>query len=178
VPPVAEHSVALPMGCQALMIQPGALELLSHTANPLYTSFMKILRQLVSFGGVGAIATAIQYLILVVLTEGLDTDPVIASTIGYISSALLNYTLNYRFTFASDKPHVVALQVFALVAVVGSMLNAGIMYVLLHGLELNYLAAQVFATGVVFLWNFFAHRRFTFGNSYSPAVEQASRQPR
>jgi putative flippase GtrA len=139
---------------------------------------MKILRQLVAFGGVGAIATAIQYLILVVLTEGLGTDPVVASTIGYISSALLNYTLNYRFTFASNKPHVVAVQVFALVALVGSMLNAGIMYVLLQRFGANYLVAQVFATGVVFLWNFFAHRRFTFGSSYRPAVEQARRQLR
>jgi putative flippase GtrA len=139
---------------------------------------MKMLRQLVSFGGVGAIATAIQYLILVVLTEGLGAYPVVASTIGYISSALLNYTLNYRFTFASDKPHVVAVQVFALVAVVGSMLNAGIMHLLMQRFDANYLVAQLFATGVVFLWNFFAHRRFTFGRSNRPVVEQVFGQPR
>jgi len=139
---------------------------------------MGILRQFVAFGGVGAIATAIQYLILVLLTEVLGADPVVASTIGYISSALLNYTLNYRFTFASDKPHVVAIQVFTLVALAGSILNAGIMYAMVHGFGANYLVAQVFATGVVFLWNFFAHRRFTFGNSHHPVVEQASRQRR
>lgn len=122
-----------------------------------------MLRQLFSFGGVGLIATALQYLILVVLTEYFGIDPVIASTIGYMSGALLNYYLNYRFTFASERPHRVALQVFALVVLAGSSLNAGIMYLLHHELGVNYLVSQVAATGVVFFWNFFAHRQFTFG---------------
>ncbi|MDG2273479.1 MAG: GtrA family protein [Halioglobus sp.] len=136
---------------------------------------MNIFREFFAFGGVGAIATSLQYLIFIALTELLAVDPVVASTIGYISSAILNYILNYRFTFASDTPHVIAVQVFALVVTVGLTLNAGIMYALLHAFELDYIVAQVFTTGVVFLWNFFAHRRFTFGKSHRLALKQATR---
>jgi putative flippase GtrA len=132
------------------------------------------LRQFFTFGGVGAIATALQYLILVTFAEVLDVNAVVASTIGYISSALLNYILNYRFTFASKIPHAVAIHVFALVVVVGLILNAGIMYVLLHAFNLNYIVAQVFATGVVFLWNFFAHRHFTFGSRPGAVIKKTS----
>jgi putative flippase GtrA len=114
------------------------------------------------FSLVGGVATAIQYALLVVLVRGFGTAPAPASSIGFVLSAGVNYLLNYRFTFRSDRSHGPAAAKFALLAVVGLLINAAIMYLMI-GAGVHYLVAQVCATGVVLLWNFIGNSVWTFG---------------
>ena len=116
----------------------------------------------IRFALVGGVATGIQYVILIALVHGRDMSPAVASTIGYVASAGVNYFLNYRFTFRSNRSHGPALLKFALLASVGLLINAGLMK-LLVGLGWYYVLAQVCATGVVLLWNFFGNSVWTFG---------------
>jgi putative flippase GtrA len=121
-----------------------------------------VLRQFVSFAGVGAVATAVQYGVLIVAVEWLHIDAVLGSCTGFILSAAGNYWLNYHFTFHSQQSHVVAASRFALVAAGGLALNAGAMMLLVDSLKWTYLPAQLVTTAPVLLWNFFGNRSWSF----------------
>jgi putative flippase GtrA len=111
---------------------------------------------------VGGFSTALQYLILVVLVRAAGTDPVVASSAGYVLSALANYDLNYRLTFRSRVPYLGGMLRYALVMATGLVLNGAMMAVGTKTAGLHYLVAQVAATIVVLFWNYFAHRRWTY----------------
>ena len=116
----------------------------------------------VRFATVGGVATAIQYALLVLLVRGFGMAPTPASSIGFVLSAGVNYLLNYRFTFRSDRPHASAAGKFALLAGAGLLINAAIMRLMI-GAGVHYLIAQVCATGVVLFWNFVGNSLWTFG---------------
>lgn len=120
------------------------------------------LARFVRFAIVGAIATAMQYAILVLLVRGFAVAPTAASSAGFALAAAANYLLNYRFTFRSDRPHGPAAAKFALLAAMGLLINAAIMH-WLTGAGLHYLLAQVCATGAVLVWNFTGNSLWTFG---------------
>lgn len=117
--------------------------------------------QFARFGGVGAVGTACHYLVLLALVEGFAVGPVLASTCGAVTGALVNYVLNRRFTFASTRPHREALPRFMAVAVAGFALNAILMAALLAP-GLHYFAAQLGATAAVLVFNFVVNRAWTF----------------
>ena len=120
------------------------------------------LYRFIKYLAVGGIATAIQYAILVLLVRGLGMAPTAASSIGFVLSAGVNYLLNYRFTFQSDRPHGPATAKFAVLAAMGLLINAAVMR-LMTGAGAQYLIAQVCATAVVLLWGFIGNSIWTFG---------------
>ena len=128
----------------------------------------KHLSRFVRFVLVGGVATAIQYAILILLVRGLGMAPTPASSIGFALSAVVNYLLNYRFTFQSNRPHAPAAAKFALLAGAGLLINTAIMHLLVAA-GIHYLLAQVCATAVVLFWNFIGNTLWTFG---ADAVEQ------
>lgn len=123
---------------------------------------MVLLSQFGRFALVGGFSTALQYLILASLVHAAGIDPVVASSVGYVLSALANYDLNHRLTFRSRVPYVGGLFRYTLVMTAGFLLNGAIMAAGTKFLGLHYLVAQVAATIVVLFWNFFAHRRWTY----------------
>ncbi|MFA7282105.1 MAG: GtrA family protein, partial [Sterolibacterium sp.] len=70
--------------------------------------------------------------------------------------------LNYRYTFRSDKKHSEAVFKFAVVALIGMLLNTLFMWLGVEMLAMHYLLSQVVTTGLVFIWSFAANRCWTF----------------
>jgi putative flippase GtrA len=116
----------------------------------------------IGFAGAGAVATGIQYLILILLAEVGGLSPVYASAIGYAISAILNYLMKYHFVFVSEEKHIAAAPKYALISTVGLCLNTLLMYLGTEGLALHYLLVQIVTTGLVLVWNFFANAAWTF----------------
>lgn len=83
----------------------------------------------------------------------------LASTVGAIGGALVNYVLNYRYTFNSDVAHRSAMVKFFTVALIGLLLNTAFMALLT---QLHYFIAQIIATFFVLLWNYIANLLWTF----------------
>jgi putative flippase GtrA len=135
-------------------------------------------RRLVSFIGVGAIATLVQYCILVFSVEVLSLKPFLGSSIGFAISAVLNYWLNYHFTFRSQNSHVGAASRFALVALAGLVLNALAMILLGRLSGLPYVAAQVIATVVVLAWNFIGNSLWTFAHRRECQADKIMGEPK
>jgi putative flippase GtrA len=121
-----------------------------------------MIRQFVTFAGVGAVATACQYVVLLCLVELAHMPPVPAAVLGYLAGATVGYTLNRQITFRSGRSHREAALRFGAVATVGLAANALIMQICAEVLGLHYLVAQLAATGIVLIWNFFANRHWTF----------------
>ena len=125
-------------------------------------SIRRLLTRFAGFTGAGAVATSIQYLILILLVTFAGLSPPISSSIGFILSALLNYHLNHRYTFRSTAAHSHALPRFAAMALAGLAINAILMWLLTAQASIHYLAAQVVTTGSVLLWNFWLSDCWTF----------------
>lgn len=119
-------------------------------------------RQFLTFASVGAVSTAIHYLVLIALVRLGAMSAVLASVLGFAAGAASNYWLNYRVTFRSSRRHRDALSSFMLVAGTGLVLNTLIMATFVQRLGVHYLVSQVVATVLVLIWNFLANRAWTF----------------
>ena len=120
-----------------------------------------IVRQFLSFAGVGVIGTIAHYAGLIGMVE-LGVDPVAASAVGCTIGAIVNYLLNYRLTFQSQSPHRRTAPRFAVVAASSLLLNTLLMAVGNKLIGLHYLLSQVLATGAVLCWNFWISRVWAF----------------
>ena len=120
------------------------------------------LRQFLQFAMVGAAATATQYAVLIVLVEAAHVAELPATVVGYLCGAIVNYTLNRRFTFAGTQSSVAkSFAKFWVVNLLGLGLNTAI-FATLFQLGAHYLLAQLAATGVGLFWNYFGSRLFVF----------------
>jgi putative flippase GtrA len=120
--------------------------------------------QFMQFAGVGVLGTLAHYTLLVLMVEVFHSEVIIATSCGALLGALVNYALNYKFTFKSNKRHVEALSKFLVIAAVGFVLNAILMALFANILAWYYLAAQVATTLLVLVWNFLGNRCWTFAH--------------
>ena len=114
------------------------------------------------FACVGGIATAVQYCILTALVIFSHLDPVWASGIGFTASSLINYLLNYRFTFNSTKSHTKTAPIFIFLSLSGLSINTATMWALTQLENIHFLLAQIVSTGVVLIFNFWGNSKWTF----------------
>lgn len=119
-------------------------------------------RQSIRFMLVGALSTALHYTILVALVTSGLAGPLVASTIGYLASAVLNYHLNRQLTFRSNRAHRAALPRFVAASAAGLALNGLVVWLFHDVVLLHYLVSQVLATTASMIWNFLANRLWTF----------------
>ena len=117
--------------------------------------------QFVRFCLVGSVGTVAHYSVLVMIVH-FQGKPILGSTVGFVSGALVNYALNYRYTFQSASRHHGTLAKFFTIACAGLMLNTLIMGLLIEFLDIHYLVSQICATAVVVLWNYTMNLLWTF----------------
>ena len=122
----------------------------------------RVFFQFIKYAGSGAVGTTVHYLLLAVLVEGFGVGAVVASSCGAVAGALVNYGLNYRYTFRSTRPHRESLTKFAVVSAAGIALNALVVALGTSAFGWHYLPAQVVATGVVLGTAFAVNRVWTF----------------
>ncbi|MBK9243824.1 MAG: GtrA family protein [Burkholderiales bacterium] len=114
------------------------------------------------YSSVGAAGTAVHYLLLVGLVQAALVGPVSASAIGAIAGAIVNYMLNRRYTFASGRPHRESVPRFMAIAATGAAANAALMALLVDGMGVHYVAAQLAVTLLVLVTGYLANRAWTF----------------
>ena len=111
---------------------------------------------------VGAMGTVVQYLVLAALVSTHVLGAVAASCLGAVAGAVVNYCLNYRFTFRSSSPHRKTAPRFFTVAAAGLGLNGVLMFVLTHWAHLPWLPAQCITTACVLVLTYTASSVWTF----------------
>ena len=116
-----------------------------------------VLRFLVS----GGIATAVHWAALWGLIL-LQVDAVLASSMGAFLGAIVNYFLQYFFTFKTKRQHKQALLAYAPAVLVSWLLNLVLFYSLYGDVFLDPLVAQVATTAVVMVVNFLLYKKVVF----------------
>lgn len=111
---------------------------------------------------IGGIATAVHYAVLVALVEGFDFSPSPSAMFGALCGALVAYTGNREFTFASSALHHIALPRFLVIAAIGAILSGGMVWVGTVMLAWHYLIAQLVATILIMLLTYQLNRLWTF----------------
>ncbi|WP_428355617.1 GtrA family protein [Methyloprofundus sp.] len=138
--------------------------------------FYTLFRYLIS----GGLATAVHFGVLIALLEFQLAVPLHASMIGAACGFLVNYHIQFHWTFKVSGPHrrffirylFVSGTMFGLNAAIFWLATTPEMFALLKSLpypkqipqpkNIAYWYAQVIATGIVFLCNFLVNRYYTF----------------
>ncbi|MEC5159433.1 putative flippase GtrA [Janthinobacterium sp. CG_23.3] len=123
---------------------------------------MSVQRQFLHFAAVGASGTAVQYSVLWVGVELTGVSAAAASAVGYVLGSVVNYILNYFFTFESGKTHGEAASKYFTLLGLGWCMNTGLMWALVQNMGWNYWLAQILATAIGLAWNFAGSRWWAF----------------
>ncbi|MBC7984885.1 MAG: GtrA family protein [Candidatus Obscuribacterales bacterium] len=127
----------------------------------------ELTQRFVMFVGVGAVGTAAHFAVLLAFVEIFSLNPTLSSACGFVVGAVVNYLLNYRFTFDSNRRHIETAPRFATVAAIGGVLNVVIVHFGTETLSMNYIVSQVVSTGMVLVFNFVANSLWTFATRAS-----------
>ncbi len=122
------------------------------------------------YATVGAIGTLAHYITLTILVEALHQPVMRATTIGAIVGAIVNYALNYHFTFASQASHARTFPRFLAVATVSAGLNYCGMWVAVELFKIHYMIAQLACTFGVLVFGYLLNKLWTFAIQPTPAV--------
>lgn len=136
-----------------------------------FVLFKKILnsklgQQILKFGAVGFLCFFIEYVLLILIKEVLGWNVILANTIAFTVSAVVNYILSIVFVFDTDKKANKGKQfiIFFLLAVGGLIINNIILklgtLVLDTFWSRSYIIVKPFATGVVMVYNFITRKLF------------------
>lgn len=120
---------------------------------------MRILFRYLVAGGTAAL---LHFIVLISLVELADVDATIASMTGFCVATLLNYTLQFHWTFELSGPHGRIFTRYVLITFTMLGVNTIIFWVLYAKLSVLYVVAQVIATGVVTILNFLINKHYTF----------------
>ena len=119
-------------------------------------------QQFAKFAAVGIISFAVDWLLLVLLVEGLRCDYLLATTVSFLASVALNYALSMRYVFdhRDDMSRKREFTIFAILSAVGLGLNDVFMFVGVTMLNIADQAMKVIATFCVTWYNFFSRKKF------------------
>ena len=119
-------------------------------------------KQLLKFGAVGVIATAIDYGLMVFLTEIFNVRYLLSCAISFSVSVIFNYFLSVKYVFnVTHKTSKSAeILIFVFLSVIGLMLNQFLMWWTVERLSINYLIAKIIATVIVMGYNYISRKCF------------------
>lgn len=116
----------------------------------------KLLSQIAKFGVVGVVCFAIDYTLMILLTELAGLDYLLSSGISFSVSVVVNYLLSMRFVFRSKKDanKVKEFTVFVVLSITGLLLTEALMWVGVELIGIHYMFTKVAVTGIVMVYNF------------------------
>jgi putative flippase GtrA len=110
----------------------------------------------------GGIALLLHLTVLEALLLGPLRSPEAATSIGFVAACAFNYTLQRQWVFGGSRSAAATLPRYAAVTLATLMLNV-VLFAILVRCRLPPPVAQTTASGCVFVMNFHANRRLTFG---------------
>jgi len=126
------------------------------------------LRQWLRHNATAIVATAVDYVVMIVLVEVAGMGPVPATAVGAFAGAVTSFTMGRHFTYrVADVPARAQIWRYALVSAASLGLNAGGEYLFFHVVGLQYLVARVITSIIVNnAWNYPMQRFFVFSTPH------------
>ncbi|WP_296010294.1 GtrA family protein [uncultured Adlercreutzia sp.] len=127
----------------------------------------KLVQQFMKFGVVGIIAFAIDYGLMVLLTEAFGINYLISATVSFIVSVVFNYlaSMRYVFTHKEGLSRRREFVIFVVLSTVGLGLNDALMWLGTSLLGISYLIVKIGATAIVMVYNFVTRKIFLDGDT-------------
>ena len=121
--------------------------------------------QFLKFGVVGALATVVDYVILMLLSQVAGWDPLPASVISFLVSLAFNYLASMHFVFErrDDLSRRRELAAFVALSAVGLVINSLLIWAgtaLFGDGALSVTLTKAAATLVVGIWNFWSRKHW------------------
>lgn len=113
---------------------------------------------------VASAAFAVDFGSLIILKEIFNFNYLVAATLSFCLGVIVNFYLSTRWIFLDPKFSKKQYEFtgVALVALVGLLLNDLILWFLTSQVGLYYIYSKLFATGVIFFWNFFVRKKLLY----------------
>lgn len=120
-------------------------------------------RPFVKYCVVGVLGTAVDVAVLWFLVDRAGWPILLAATASFVAAVIHNFVWNKLWTFRSRSSNYRKLFIkFLIVALVGLLLTNFLMWVFAHKIGLWYIAAKLWTSGAVLIWNFLANQSWTF----------------
>lgn len=119
-------------------------------------------QQFIKFAAVGIFSFMVDWLLLVILTEGFGIDYLVSTTVSFLVSVSLNYALSMKYVFEhrDDMSRKREFTIFAILSCIGLGLTDVLMFAGVTILNIAYQAMKVIATFCVTWYNFFTRKKF------------------
>lgn len=119
-------------------------------------------RQFLKFALVGFASLAVEYLFLGYFLQALSMDYLLATTIAFIISIVVNYILSMKYVFShkEDMSRKREFTIFAVLSAIGLGLNDLYMFIGVSLLNMGTMAMKLISTFFVTWYNYFSRRKF------------------
>ena len=119
-----------------------------------------LIKQILSFGVVGVVATVIDFALLFVLTEFAHVPYLWSAAISFCCSLVANYLLTMRYVFQgrSDITKRREFTTFVILSLIALALNQLLMWLGTDILRIPYMLTKVFVTAFVMVYNFVSRK--------------------
>ena len=119
-------------------------------------------QQFMKFAAVGIFSFVVDWLLLVILTEGFGIDYLVSTPVSFLVSVSLNYALSMKYVFEhrDDMSRKREFTIFAILSCIGLGLTDVLMFAGVTILNIAYQAMKVIATFCVTWYNFFTRKKF------------------
>ncbi len=109
----------------------------------------------------GGSATLLHYLTMALLIF-IGMKPLYATTIGAFFGAVLNYILQYHYTFESDKSHLYAILSYVVSVSFGFIANTLLFALLYESVQINLIFSQLITTAIITVLNYILYKYIVF----------------
>ena len=126
----------------------------------LGTRVFKLIRYLIS----GGTAALVNFTTLFVLVQFIDIHYLSASILAFVVSIAISFAMQKFWTFRDNIVHDIHTQFtrYLVVILFSLLLNTVLVYLLVEKVHVWYLLAQVIATVIIAITNFFCYKHFVF----------------
>lgn len=120
--------------------------------------------RLIKYFYVGGLAALFDITLFTICAVYLEWPWMPVSISTFILATLINYFLSIKFVFKSGIRHQKNLEIAAvyLVSIFGLLINQLVLYITISYLGWSLLIAKIFASSIVFFWNYFSRKYFIF----------------
>lgn len=120
--------------------------------------------QLFRYFWVGGFAFLLDYVTLFLFTEYVGVDYLLSAAIAFTLGLVANYLLSIAWVFHDSRLNNKKAEfvIFAVIGLVGLVLNEFVMYICSDFLNIHYMVSKLCSTGIVFFWNFFGRKYILF----------------
>lgn len=122
----------------------------------------KLIAQIMKFGIIGVIAFAIDYGLLIFLTEAFGIEYLVSATISFTVSVVFNYVASMRYVFAHKEGMSRRREfiVFVVLSAVGLGINNVCLWAGTDLMGVDYRLSKIAVTAIVMVWNFITRKLF------------------